>query len=143
MSPPTDLKWTRDRVPARWDEDKRAIVGTEAGIFDYTGYGLGDVVPGDWWRVQQDGRTVGFGWMDVVWGDAQILLAVAPDARGQGIGTFILRNLEQEAARQGLNYLFNVIPRHHPEPDRVAAWLAERGFSPSHEDRLSRRVVAP
>jgi GNAT superfamily N-acetyltransferase len=136
------LDWKHEDGPARWDDDKQRIVGDAPdGTFEGIHYGKGDLVAGDWWRVEDGGKVVGYGWMDTVWGDAQILLAVDADARGKGVGTFILDHLESEAKGQGLNYLFNVVPPKHPDPDGITAWLTKRGFEPSQEDRLSRRVV--
>ncbi len=141
------LNWIHEDGPARWDDDKQRIVGeAPAGTFDGIKYGKGDLVAGDWWRAEEDGKVVGYGWMDTVWGDAQILLAVDDGARGHGIGTFILDHLESEAREQGLNYLFNVVPPEHPDPAGIKAWLTKRGFASSQEDRqddrLSRRVVS-
>jgi N-acetylglutamate synthase-like GNAT family acetyltransferase len=132
------LSWVRES-PATWDDEKRRIVGgATAGIFDrrYGELEVGAMPPGEWWRVEESGEVVGFGWLDVVWGDAEILLATAPDARGRGVGTFILRQLEREAHERGLNYLYNVVRPTHPDRERVSAWLAARGFQPSEDGSL-------
>jgi N-acetylglutamate synthase-like GNAT family acetyltransferase len=134
------LSWTRERSPI-WDADKIRIVGeAKAGIFD-TRYGElaeGAPVPGEWWRVERDGQAVGYGWLEVVWGDAEILLATAADARGQGVGAFALENLEREAKQRGLNYLYNVVRPTHPEAEGVTAWLTKRGFKATEDGRLLR-----
>ena len=57
------------------------------------------------------------------------------------MGSFIVDGLEREASGKGLNYLFNVVPKNHPDPDGITKWLEKRKFAPSQEDRLSRRVV--
>lgn len=135
------LEWIHEN-PAYWDDDKRAIVGeAEEGVFAPGSHRAGDVVPGEWWRVEDGGRTVGYGWMDVNWGDAEILLAVAKDARGRGVGTFILDRLEDEARARGLNYLYNAVRPEHPERERTTRWLEERRFRPA-EDGVLRRSVA-
>lgn len=134
-------QWIHEN-PAYWDEGKRTIVGGAApGIFELGERADGDVVPGDWWRVEDDGKVVGYGWMDVNWGDAEILLAVAPDARGGGVGTYILDHLEGEARSRGLNYLYNVVRPTHPDRDAVSRWLTERRFRPSDEGHLKRAVA--
>ncbi len=138
------LSWVRES-PAAWDEDKRRIVGrAEPGIFDrrYAELEAGAMPPGEWWRVEEDGRVVGYGWLDVVWGDAEILLAAAPDARGRGVGAFILRELEREAHGRGLNYLYNVVRPTHPRREEVSAWLKKRGFQPSEDGSLL-KATAP
>ena len=64
------LSWIAEH-PATWDADKRRIVGgASPGIFDsrYARIAEGSIVPGEWWRVDEDGHTVGYGWMDVNWG---------------------------------------------------------------------------
>lgn len=129
--------WVHEQLP-RWDDDKQRIAG---GLVDA---GHGEVVAGDWWRVEDEGRTLGYGWMDVSWGDAEILLAVDPEHRRAGVGTFILDQLDAEAARRGLRYLYNVVPADHPDPQGLTAWLQARGFLPAAEDGalLRRRVRA-
>lgn len=137
------LSWIRERS-ATWDEEKRRIVGGAApGTFDsrYARIPIGALVPGEWWRVEDDGRTVGYGWMDVNWGDAEVLLATDVEARGRGVGTFIVEHLEDEARARGLNYLTNMVRPTHPEGARVSAWLAARGFVPSEDGRMLRAVV--
>lgn len=136
------LKWTKEDSPT-WNADKQRIVGAAPeGVFDMPERDAGDVVPCEWWRVERDGRVVGYGWLDNSWGDAEILLAVDPAECGAGIGTFILDRLEDEARAQGLNYLYNVVRETHPEGARVSAWLEARGFHPSGENqRLLKRAV--
>jgi GNAT superfamily N-acetyltransferase len=135
------LQWIRESPPV-WDADKERIVGgAPDGVFALEPHKPGDVVPGDWWRVEEAGRVVGYGWMDHSWGDAEILLAV--DERGQriGVGTFILDRLEDEAARRGINYLYNVIPSAHPNGAWLDHWLRRRGFIASQEGGLLKRRV--
>ena len=137
------LTWTRES-PAFWDADKQRIIGgAPPGVFSMAAYKTGDVVPGDWWRVEHEGRVVGYGWMDHSWGDAEILLAVDPAARRSGAGTFILDRLEDEAAGRGINYLYNVVPDAHPERAWLDRWLRRRGFAPSQEGGLLKRTVHP
>jgi GNAT superfamily N-acetyltransferase len=137
------LHWHPDR-PARWDADKARIIGdAEPGIFDarFNRLKSGDPLPGEWWRVADDGDTVGYGWLDIVWGDAEIVLATAPDARHKGVGTFTLDHLEHEARERGLNYLYNTVRPSHPRRKEVSAWLEARGFNPSEDGSLLRAVA--
>lgn len=136
------FEWIAENPPY-WDADKARLVGdAPQGIFD-TRYSMlkpGDLVPGTWFRAEETGNVVGYGWLDVNWGDAEILLATTGDARGRGVGTFILDQLEREAHRRGLNYLYNLVRPTHPEADTVTAWLQKRGFSPDADGRLQRPV---
>lgn len=123
------LAWIHEPT-ASWDAHKGRVLGeAPEGVFDPS---LRDaaVLPGSWWRVEQQGRVVAYGWMDVVWGDGEVLVAVSASARGQGIGTFVLAKLQEEAAARGLNYVLNVVPQAHPARAEVVAWLARRGFEP-------------
>lgn len=132
------LSWHKESTP-RWDEAKARIVGgARSGTFDarYGALKAGELVPGTWWRVEEDGTAVGFAWLDVVWGDAEILLATDRDARGRGVGTFALEHLEQEARSLGLNRLYNLVRPTHPERDAVTAWLERRGFRKSEDGSL-------
>ena len=92
------LRWIRES-PARWDSGKQRIVGERPkGTFRYPWVSdarhEGEIIPGDWWRVedQADGRLVGYGWMDITWGDAEVLLATDPAYCDKGVGSFILEN---------------------------------------------------
>jgi N-acetylglutamate synthase-like GNAT family acetyltransferase len=130
--------------PARWDANKARIVGgARAGIFDgrYQQCKEGDLVPGEWWRVEEDGRVVGYGWIDVNWGDAEILLATANEAQGQGIGALILDRLGEEASARGLNYMYNIVRPTHPDGEKITAWLKKRGFSAFEDGRLLRATT--
>ncbi|MCB9649534.1 MAG: GNAT family N-acetyltransferase [Deltaproteobacteria bacterium] len=136
------LEWTKERTPT-WDEDKARIVGgADPGVFDarYKALRVGGLVPGTWWRVQDGGATVGYGWMDLVWGDAEILLAVAPDARGKGVGAFILERLADEARHLGLHRLYNIVRPTHPDSAKVTRFLTARGFTASEDGSLYRSV---
>jgi N-acetylglutamate synthase-like GNAT family acetyltransferase len=134
------LEWKAENPP-RWDAGKQRIVGeAPEGVFHLPSYAEGDLIAGDWWRVERDGETVGYGWMDCVWGDAEILLAVDDGARGSGVGSFILEHLEREAAAHGLNYMFNVVRPNHPDRETVTRWLEAREFARSDDESLRRRV---
>lgn len=133
--------WIHEQPP-RWDEAKSSILGAvPAGAFPMEKRTTGELLPGEWWRVEDEGAVVGYGWMDEVWGEAQILLAVDPRTQRRGIGTFILDRLESEALRRGFRYLYNVIPPTHPEPAAVSRWLGKRGFRASEDGRELRRMV--
>lgn len=137
------LAWIRERGPV-WDQAKQRIVGgAPVGVFDarYKALAPGAPVPGEWWRVDDDGKTVGYGWLEVVWGDAEVLLATAPEAQGKGVGQFVLDRLEAEARARGLNYLYNVVRPTHPEGEKVGRWLAKRGFKAQEDGRLLRSPV--
>ena len=134
------LTWLREDTP-RWDAGKQAIVGgADDGALEPLRLGLGDLAPGEWFRVEDDGLTVGYGWMDCTWGDAEITLAVDPRHRHQGVGAFIVHHLEQEAGSRGVNYLYNAVRPSHPERARVTEWLEGLGFQPSGDGLLKRRV---
>jgi GNAT superfamily N-acetyltransferase len=140
------LSWIAER-PSRWDADKERVVGSAGaerfGEKTVAAWRTAEVLPGDWWHVESDGRVVGYGWMDVTWGDAEILVAVDASERGKGVGTFILDRLEAEARSRGLNYLQNVVAVTHPEGDAVQRWLEGRRFVRDDDGRLRRSVVGP
>jgi GNAT superfamily N-acetyltransferase len=143
MTGNTTLTWTHEQRPV-WDTDKQRIIGSaEPGIFTVN-YEPGASLPGDWWSVLDATSTVvGFGWMDVGWGEAEILLAVAPGARSHGVGSFVLDNLEHEAATRGLNYVYNTVAVTHPARDEVHDWLGVRGYRGGSEDTALRKLVGP
>lgn len=145
LSPPMGetmaLVWIHEHAPM-WDDHKQAVIGgAPAGAFDSALPATQGLLPGEWWRCEQDGTTAGYGWMDIVWGDGEILLAVAPDKQSAGVGSFILDRLEAEAAARGLNYIYNTIRPDHPVGAKVAEWLGKRRFRAGHDDdRLVRQV---
>src|SRR4051812_4845290 len=139
---PTEVQlcWVKDDDP-RWDADRDRVfsaLGTD--VFPGLARQMGDQLPSDWWRVEVDGRVVGYGWLDDVWGDAEILLAVEESARGTGAGAFMLARLEDEAAARGLNYVVNVVRDTHPERETVTGWFLAHGFAGTDDGRLRKQV---
>ena len=135
------LDWIRENS-CRWDADKARIVGAQPkGIFaDFEGLKSGEPLPGEWWRVAHEGRTLGYAWMDRTWDGAEILLAVDPSQQGQGVGTFIVDQLEKEAFFRGLNQLYNVVADSHPNREGVTKWLLAHGFKATDDGELRRPV---
>ncbi|MEX5718706.1 GNAT family N-acetyltransferase [Geodermatophilus maliterrae] len=134
------LRWVREDDP-RWDADRERVFATvPEGVFRTDSRGHGERLSSDWWRVERAGSVVGYGWLDDVWGDAEVLLAVEGGARGTGVGAFALRHLEEEAAARGLNYVLNVVRDTHPERGVVTAWLERQGFTAAEDGRLRKRV---
>ena len=140
------LAWIRESPP-EWDAGKRRIVGgAPRGIFDTRFAKLveGELVPGEWWRVESDGRAVGYGWLDAVWGDAEILLAVDPEVRGSGVGTFIVDHLEAEAKDRATfaEQMIGIVSHDLRNPvagiQMGAALLARGNLSESQQRTLSR-----
>ena len=135
-----DLTWSHEPNPT-WDADKtRVIGGAPEGAFVLP-FKEGDELPGDWWSARNaDGEVVGYGRLDMTWGgDAEILLAVAPDQQESGVGTFVLDMLDDEAASRGINYIHNRI-RDHDQRDVVHDWLVVRGFRGPIDGDLRKRV---
>jgi N-acetylglutamate synthase-like GNAT family acetyltransferase len=134
------LQWVQEADP-RWDADRERVFGTvPEGVFLSSAREPGERLSSDWWRAERDGQVLGYGWLDDVWGDAEILLAVDEGERGAGVGAFVLEHLEQEAAGRGLNYVLNVVRETHPEREAVSAWLAAHGFTPAEDGRLRKQV---
>lgn len=134
------LSWVYEEDP-RWDDDRRRVFATvPAGVFASASRVRGERLGSDWWRVERDGRVVGYGWLDDVWGDAEILLAVEGGARDSGVGSFALRHLEDEAAARGLNYVVNVVRETHPQREQVTGWFLAHGFAGTDDGRLRKRV---
>jgi N-acetylglutamate synthase-like GNAT family acetyltransferase len=134
------LTWVKEDDP-RWDADRdRVFASVPEGVFRSETRAPGERLSSDWWRVQDGDRVIGYGWLDDVWGDAEILLAVEQDARGTGAGTFALARLEEEAAGRGLNYVVNVVRDTHPDGDAVTAWFLAHGFAGTDDGRLRKRV---
>src|SRR4051794_31391567 len=136
-SPP---QWVHEDDP-RWDTDRqRVFASVPEGVFATVARSPGERLSSDWWRVEQGGRVVGYGWLDDVWGDAEILLAVEEEARGAGVGSFVLARLEEEAAARGLNYVLNVVRDTHPDRVAVTAWFERHGFTATEDGRLRKQV---
>lgn len=137
-----ELSWVKDDRPVWDDEKQRVIGGAPPGSLDLH-HEPGSDLPGDWWSARDpEGNALGFGWLDSTWGgDAEVLLAVDPSSQGQGVGTFILEHIEREAARKGINYVYNTVRSTHPERDSVHDWLAVRGYRGASDDTALRKRV--
>ena len=136
----TSLRWVKDDDP-RWDADReRIFASVPEGVFRAESRTPGERLTSDWWRVEDGGRVIAYGWLDDVWGDAEILLAVDESARGTGAGAFTLARLEEEAAARGLNYVLNVVRDTHPDRARVTDWFRAHGFTGTEDGRLIKQV---
>jgi GNAT superfamily N-acetyltransferase len=137
------LHWVKEEPP-RWDAHKREVFGAESPrVFGLGSPRDGDLLADEWWRVEDGGDTVGYGRLDSLWGDAEILVAVAPERRGSGIAKFVVEKLEGEASQRGLNYLYNTVSENHPNRDGVTAWLHRQGFADPGTGDLRKRVPRP
>lgn len=133
------LMWNKQSAPI-WDVDKQRIIGgAPDGAFDLD-YVDGRPMAGEWWSVTDGDAVVGFGWLDIAWGDAEILLATAPEAQNRGVGGFVLDRLEGEAARRGVNYVYNTIRSEHPQKEELRDWLESHGYSGGDGGVLRKRV---
>ncbi len=133
--------WLAEPNPARFDASKEAFFARLPPGSVHVDR-AGELLPGTWWRLEADGEVVAYGWMDITWGDAQILLAVHPEHQRHGYGAAVLDHLEAEAHKAGLSYLFNTIPSDHPDPAAARAFLQAHGFVASGLDgTLLRRKV--
>lgn len=134
------LTWVKDADP-RWDADRERVFATvPEGVFRAEARTPGERLSSDWWRVVDGERVVGYGWLDDVWGDAEILLAVEEPARGTGAGEFALARLEDEAAARGLNYVVNVVRDTHPGRAAVTEWFLAHGFTRTEDGAMWKRV---
>ncbi|MDQ3733306.1 MAG: GNAT family N-acetyltransferase [Actinomycetota bacterium] len=134
------LSWTREPAPI-WDEAKqRVLADLPVQLLGLSEVSQGQRLADEWWRVEDAGDVVGFGRLDDTWGDAEILVAVEPDSQGRGVGSYILENLEAEASRRGLNYVYNVVHAEHPEHEEIRGWFLARGFAPGTEEELRKRL---
>ncbi|HET8599132.1 MAG TPA: GNAT family N-acetyltransferase [Segeticoccus sp.] len=136
------LTWEREPRPV-WDADKERIIGgAPEGALDVS-YPDGAELPGDWFVAAEDGKPVGYGWMDSTWGgDTEILLAVDTAQQGRGVGSFVMTHLEWEAAQRGINYVYNTVRETHPDRDQVHDWLLVRGYRGNERDASLRKRVA-
>ena len=56
------MDWVRENPP-HWDEAKASVIdGGPPGAFHLPEYQTGDLLPGEWWRVEENGDMLGYGW---------------------------------------------------------------------------------
>lgn len=135
-----ELQWIKENSP-RWDVSKAGVFGAaEPSVLGLGSPSDGDVLADEWWRAEVDGTTVGFGRLDSVWGDAEILVAVDSDRRRGGLGREVLGMLERSAADEGLNYLYNKVSPEHPDREGVIAWLHANGFAETADGDYRKRI---
>lgn len=139
----TSWTWIPE-TPASWDDRKAGVLdGLDPSLFGLGRPAAGDPLGDEWWRVEDaSGATVGYGRLDESWGDAEILVLVAPGSRRGGVGSFVLDRLEAEAGRRRLNYIYNVVPDRHPDPEQVTGWLSAHGFVANDVGELRKQVPA-
>ena len=134
------MEWVRE-TPARWNAAKAAVLGElPPELFGLGRPADGDPLADEWWRVEQDGEVLGYGRLDDTWGDAEVLMLVTPARRSSGVGSFILANLEAEATARKVNYIYNVVPQRHPDPESVTDFLTTHGFERTDLGELRKRV---
>jgi GNAT superfamily N-acetyltransferase len=134
------MDWVRE-TPARWDKTKADVLGElPPELFGLGRPAEGDALADEWWRVEDGGEVIGYGRLDDTWGDAEILMLVTPERRARGIGGFILSQLEAEASARSVNYIYNVIPQRHPDPESVTGFLTAHGFEPTEIGELRKRI---
>ncbi|MBP2370581.1 GNAT family N-acetyltransferase [Pseudonocardia parietis] len=131
-------------TPASWDTRKAGVLGElDPALFGLGRPASGDALGDEWWRVEDDtGATVAYGRLDESWGDAEILVLVHPDMRRTGAGSYVLSRLEDEAGKRRLNYIYNVVPHGHPDPEQVTDWLAVHGFVRNDVGELRKQIRA-
>mgnify|MGYP001599412314 CR=1 FL=1 len=134
-------KWTAEH-PARWDDRKETIFSRiPAGVFDLPPGDRTELLPGEWWRVEDEaGRTIGYGWLDSTWAEGEVLACVDPDHQKKGVGAFIFDQLAQEARKKGHRWIANFVRETQPDRDRVTEWLLAHGFESASDGRLMRRT---
>ncbi|WP_338750780.1 GNAT family N-acetyltransferase [Janibacter alittae] len=137
----TSLTWEHEARPV-WDAQKASIAASAPDGALVLDFAEGAELPGDWFVARDGDAVVGFGFLDTTWGgDAEITLVVHAQRRGQGVGTFVMDHLEQEAGARGINYVYNTVPDAHPERDDVHDWLLVRGYKGSQGDASLRKHV--
>ena len=141
------MDWVRE-VPARWDKTKADVLGDlPPELFGLGRPTEGDALADEWWRVEDAGEVLGYGRLDDTWGDAEILMLVAPERRANGIGSFILSRLEAEAAARARQLHLQRDPAAPPRPG-VGDRLPHRARVRAHRDRRaaqagSARLASP
>ena len=111
-------------------------------MFDISRYQPGDLLPGDWWRVESDREIAGYGWLDYNWGrwgnpPGQWRRRISGTALA-GSSSICSR---RKAQARGVYYIHNVVPAAHPDKAGLYRWLAAHGFADNGEGRLMRAVL--
>lgn len=137
----TSLTWERETRPV-WDAEKKRIAASAPDGALALDYADGAELPGDWFVAKDGDAVVGVGILDTTWGgDAEITLVVDGDRQGQGVGSFVMDRLEQEARARGINYVYNTVRDSHPQRDEVHDWLVIRGYWGNERDASLRKRV--
>lgn len=137
----TSLTWEREARPV-WDAEKASIAASAPDGALALDFAAGAELPGDWFVAKDGDAVVGFGILDTTWGgDAEITLVVDGARQGQGVGSFVMDRLEQEARSRGINYVYNTVRDAHPNRDEVHDWLVVRGYWGNERDASLRKRV--
>ncbi|WP_435202922.1 GNAT family N-acetyltransferase [Janibacter sp. GS2] len=137
----TSLTWEREERPL-WDAEKARIAASAPEGALTLDFADGAELPGDWFVAKDGDAVVGIGVLDTTWGgDAEITLVIDGARQGQGVGSFVMDRLEQEARVRGINYVYNTVRDEHPQRDEVHDWLVVRGYWGNERDASLRKRV--
>lgn len=119
--------WIKEEEPV-WDSDKEDIIDcAPQGSFNM-GPKSNGTISGDWWKLVENKRVIGYGWISMISGDAELLIAVRKSEQHKGYGNIILENLEMEASKLKHNKVVAIIQSENINAVNIIYWLDRKGF---------------
>ncbi|GEM_PF-5388488 len=114
---------------AIWNENKARIIGSNIGSFFLDFPVQSDILPGEWFNLtDENGEIVGYGWINVSEGDAEISVAIDGKYQGRGYGSQIIDNLYREVESLGFEEIIVVVRQENPNASDVVKWAYKNGY---------------
>jgi ribosomal protein S18 acetylase RimI-like enzyme len=123
------MDWIQEQ-PALWDETKQNILGANKGAFDIEHTQVGGELDGVWFKLIDNNEIIGYGWIDLAYGNPEISIAVDSHKRFSGYGNTILRNLEEKALALGFSEVECIVRRKNADAINAIKWFHRNGFVP-------------
>lgn len=120
--------WIKEEKPL-WDRNKIKIIGSNIGCFVISDIQEGDKLEGKWFKLTDKyGQIVGYGWIDIIGGEAEISVAVDKKYKGNGYGTQIINNLYTEIKKLGFDEVIAVVREENSNAEDVIRWVYKNGY---------------
>lgn len=115
---------------AKWNDEKKVIFDeVESGTFDFYEVALNAPLPFEWWKIIDDnGITMGFGWINFEENDFEISFVVKNEFRKNSVGSIIVKELEELAIQRGVSHVLAIVKSSNPNSSKMIKWLYERDY---------------
>ena len=115
-----------------WNLEKnRIFTSIDQGTFEYNlkELGLGIALEHEWWKLVENKKVLGFGWINYTNDDFEISFVVYDDYTGKGLGSFIINELEKLGESKGYRKILAIVKETNPNSEKIIEYLYRKGYS--------------